>query len=505
MSEYRGLRRRRAGPALISASSSPGWPDIVGRLEAIPTAADPVIDALRSRSCSKPIDRALSGRPPASRHSSATASPWPRSSTGAEISRARWRGSTRRSKPCSRPAWSKTSSRLNAAFVRSKERALGDPARPPPFGACRRRPVGRDNSLSADRDVRVDPDRTQRADRGFGGSGPRLGGLSVLVEGHDLDLDDPTVARILGERGDPLSPMRGAGVARSSGKHRAACVRYKSAAEIASWGQHPALRGPVRADELLRLFCVPPMPAPRCSVIRVGDVGIISEPNAHPLDNGRRSADSSDGEQPRAGTVRRRRAPRDMTTTPTWRALASLHVRPRSPPTPGLIPALVSRRIAAGTPTPWRRSERRSLRSRDRSRSRPRSRRHRDRCSLPCAGAAGALRRMPDDVYVVASEPLRAVEVAPTYLRLDGETMPKPANPASQGRPSCSTRGSAGDPTAITRCATTHAAAHRPQRWGRRDHDARRRPRRCPALPPQGDHERRVVPQDTAGQAGRDG
>ena len=45
-----------------------------------------------------------------------------------------------------------------------------------------------------------------------------------------------------------------------------------------------------------------------------------------------------------------------------------------------------------------------------------------------------------DDVYVVASEPYGLVEVAPTYLRLDGETMREvAATPRARGRSSCST------------------------------------------------------------------
>src|SRR5262249_10914053 len=39
-----------------------------------------------------------------------------------------------------------------------------------------------------------------------------------------------------------------------------------------------------------------------------------------------------------------------------------------------------------------------------------------------------------DDVFVVASEPYGVVEECRRYLRLDGETMLEPGNPASQGQ-----------------------------------------------------------------------
>ena len=55
-----------------------------------------------------------------------------------------------------------------------------------------------------------------------------------------------------------------------------------------------------------------------------------------------------------------------------------------------------------------------------------------------------------DDAYVVASEPYGLVEVAPTYLRVDGETMREPGNPASQGQIIALDSSAGGDRGAIT-------------------------------------------------------
>ena len=99
-----------------------------------------------------------------------------------------------------------------------------------------------------------------------------------------------------------------------------------------------------------------------------------------------------------------------------------------------MIPALVARRIGAGA-TSSRRSVRPSRRSRARSRSPLQSTADPDCLLLAQRGSGQALYvGLAPDAFVVASEPYGLVAECGTYLRLDGETMVDPGNPASQGQ-----------------------------------------------------------------------
>ena len=74
-------------------------------------------------------------------------------------------------------------------------------------------------------------------------------GLHVLLTGHDLDLDEPSVARMLEERHDPLFGSRA--VRAVDG---ALSFVYKAAAEIGELGDNTAaLRAAIRDDPLLHL------------------------------------------------------------------------------------------------------------------------------------------------------------------------------------------------------------------------------------------------------------
>ena len=133
-----------------------------------------------------------------------------------------------------------------------------------------------------------------------------------------------------------------------------------------------------------------------------------------------------------------------------------------------------------------------------------------DRLMLSLRGSGQALYiGLAEDAFVVASEPYGVVEETPRYLRMDGET---PANTdradgdaRSGGRARRRARGHARG------CAADglrrHAAAGASHRVAdRRDHHARHRPRRLPALPAEGDlRGAGVVPQDPARQDHRHG
>ena len=274
---------------------------------------------------------------------------------------------------------------------------------------------------------------------------------------------------------------------------------YKAAAEIGELGDNTRrLRAAIRDDELLHLA----LASDAAEVVVLGhtrwaSVGIISEPNAHPLN-------SRGGRAAPTGRTSRRRSTATSTTTPTSPRSRRLRLPAEITTDAKVIPALVSRRLARGCDAargvPRDGRDARGL-GRDRC---ERRRRTRPSSSSRCAAAArrstsGSPRTRSSSR---ASRTGSSRRPSP-YLRLDGETPAdadaRRARPAA--RSSSSTPTHAGDARRdrAPRLRRHAAAGHRGRPAARADHDPRHRPRRRPALPPQGDlRGAGLVPQDAA-------
>lgn len=248
-------------------------------------------------------------------------------------------------------------------------------------------------------------------------------GIHLLVRDHQLDFDDQAVwSRIRARSLDPLF---------SSGSVRVAsdCLSfvYKHAAEVGELGDNTAaLRAQIMADELLTMA----LQSETCHVLvlahtRWASIGIISEPNCHPLNHEELSATAA----PYVAAALNG----DVDNYAELSKLHELHVATEITTDAKVIPALVSRRIASGSdPLEAFRSVVTSFEGSvaigATIASEP------DSIFLAQRGSGQALYvGLADGLTIVASEPYGVVEIADRYFRLDGETSREPGNPSTQG------------------------------------------------------------------------
>ena len=231
-------------------------------------------------------------------------------------------------------------------------------------------------------------------------------GLHLLVTGHTLDPSDPEVAA---RAADPL--------------FRSMSVRtppeglvfvYKAAAEVGELGDNIAvLRTAVTGDALLRRALA--SGSPEVSVLahtRWASVGIISEANAHPL---------NDDEAGRSGPYVAASLNGDVDNHAEIRDGEGLRIPPEITTDAKVIPMLVSRRLAGGLAGPEAFREavsgfEGSVAIAAVAASDP------GRLFLALRGSGQALYvGLADEAFVVASEPYGVVEEASRFLRMDGE------------------------------------------------------------------------------------
>ncbi|MGQ0802548.1 MAG: SIS domain-containing protein [Actinomycetota bacterium] len=241
-------------------------------------------------------------------------------------------------------------------------------------------------------------------------------GLHVLVRDHGLDLGDPAIARLLEERAaDPLFGSR-------SARSRDGCLSlvYKAAAEIGELGDNTAaIRAAMRDDTLLQLALS--ADSARAVVLahtRWASVGIISEPNAHPLNQ---------EEQGRAdGPYVTAALNGDVDNYADLKAVEALDIPSEITTDAKVIPTLVSRRAAGASLEEAFRATVSGLEGSvaiaAQSAVEP------EEVLLALRGSGQALYvGLAEDCFVVASEPYGLVEETPAYLRMDGETPVDPA------------------------------------------------------------------------------
>jgi glucosamine--fructose-6-phosphate aminotransferase (isomerizing) len=262
-------------------------------------------------------------------------------------------------------------------------------------------------------------------------------GIHLLVTGHGLDPSDPD---IVARSGDPLFRsgsvrlIPGAG-----GTGPALAFVYKAAAEIGELGDNVrAVRGEITGDELLRRA----LAAAEAEVTVLGhtrwaSVGLISEPNAHPLN----SEEAGWEQAPYVAAALNG----DVDNHLELRAAEGLATPAEITTDAKVIPMLVSRRMAGGD-EPGE-AFRQTVASFEGSVAIAASTAaDPGALFLALRGSGQALYiGLADDAFVVASEPYGVVEETPRYLRMDGE--------ATGGQVVVLHRDGAGTPAGLERCS----------------------------------------------------
>ncbi len=271
-------------------------------------------------------------------------------------------------------------------------------------------------------------------------------GLHLLVHRHGLDLGSPaTITELAARSADPLF---------SSGSVRVIGDRlsfvYKAAAEIGELGDNTrVLRAAIAGDDLLaRALAGEDAETIVLGHTRWASVGIISEPNAHPLNN--EELDHVGGPYVTAALNG------DVDNFADLKVREGLRIATEITTDAKVIPALVSRRLAAGDElVDGFRSTvagfHGSVAIAANAAADP------GRLLLALKGSGQALYvGTAEDAYIVASEPYGVIEDCDRYLRMDGEATADGENPTeSQGQIISLDSGLAGEVDGIGRISYT--------------------------------------------------
>ncbi|MEZ5248828.1 MAG: SIS domain-containing protein [Ilumatobacteraceae bacterium] len=243
-------------------------------------------------------------------------------------------------------------------------------------------------------------------------------GLHLYVWDHGLSPDDPAVRSLVAQR--RLDPLFQNGSVRLAGP----CFSfvYKAAAEIGELGDNTrALRAAIQGDDLLRLALA--HPDARLTVLghtRWASVGIISEPNCHPLNSEESEMSAGDHERPYVVAALNG----DVDNHADIKVEYGLCIPGPITTDAKVIPAVMSR-LTVDTHGDLTEAFRRTVAGFEGSVAiGAAAAESPDRLFLALRGSGQALYvGLAEDCFVVASEPYGVVEETATYLRVDGETL----------------------------------------------------------------------------------
>ncbi len=236
-------------------------------------------------------------------------------------------------------------------------------------------------------------------------------GIHVLVSGHGLDLAAPEVgAAVAARSGDPLFPSL---AVRAPLGHLS--FVYKAASEIGELGDNTrALRAAIEGDDLLgRALASGTAAATVVGHTRWASVGVVSEANAHPLNQEEEGL--TDGPYVTAALNG------DIDNHAELGGRAGVRIPLEFTTDAKLVPVLVSRAMAGGLPPEdalrtTAASFQGSVAIAANAAEVP------DRVLLALQGGGQALYvGLAEDAYVVASEPYGVIGETGRYLRMDGE------------------------------------------------------------------------------------
>jgi glucosamine--fructose-6-phosphate aminotransferase (isomerizing) len=236
-------------------------------------------------------------------------------------------------------------------------------------------------------------------------------GLHLMLSGHGLDLSDHSVRALIGERDDPLFTSMAVRAADGC-----LSIVYKAAAEIGELGDNvAALRQAVSTDTLLaRALASPDVRATLVAHTRWASVGLISEPNAHPL-----NSDEVGAEAPCPYVIGALNG--DVDNYAELVVSEEVGVPAEVTTDAKLVPTLVARYIAAGLAPgeAFRKAVGRfdgSVGIAANASGLP------DELYLALRGSGQSLNiGLAEDAFIVASEPYGLVEETSRYVRMDGE------------------------------------------------------------------------------------
>ncbi len=273
-------------------------------------------------------------------------------------------------------------------------------------------------------------------------------GIHIAVRNHGLDLAAPAVAELLAERVDNRLFVDRS-VVESNG---VLGFVYKAAAEIGELGDNTAaMRAAIASDDLLRAALeADAVEATVLAHTRWASVGIISEPNAHPV-NSIEVGERTTG--PYVTSVLNG----DVDNFSDLIASSSLSFPAEITTDAKVIPSMISRSLLESGPmvdAALDEAVRSTVATFEGSVAigvstavAPAD------LHLALRGSGqGVFVGLAEDAFVVASEPYGVVEDSDVYLRMDGETPADPDNPtASQGQIIRLSGEAAGDRSGIRR------------------------------------------------------